>query len=972
MSLLSTLYTGYAQLQTMSPWALLLLKATLLLSGAWLLHFMTASANPRWRVFLWRGTAAGLIMLTIWTFGLPSFEIRVRPLPPTAMMMASSPVVDAAKRDAIAARQSGTLPMVWLDSAGATTADLRESVAVSFESAHPIRSPSVSWQMLFLGLWGLGVTLLVGRLGIGYLRLTRLLRCSQAAPHEIDVEARQIAGILGCQRGVQICVSGQFAVPFLFGLRRPVVVLPERMCDPTYRPRLPGILAHELAHVRSGDYGWNAVVQFVSILLWFHPLIWRISSVHRGACDAVCDAISALHLGDVRAYCRTLALVALEAARQLPTPGLAMARNCDVRRRIAVLNRKVFGSSLGCRSVAGFAFTGMLACALLASLRFALAAPPAGSHEGQDAESASQATERLPSETQIADGTDDTSESKTADSAKVSGPALMQAVYDSLAWISSAQSFHICSKYKGTHSEEEFRWQDKQPQRGPFGSSKLDPRPFCTRDEWAWDQTHVRYHNEHFFEGEPTFTQSTRIWDGSSAVDWSTSTDGQPTHYVLGNKLTPFFCDQMVTNMAQLPWGPGDAYDFWWLPTDVTKTRSGRCLAPEDFELTGVEEIDARRCWVVQSPAGHERRHIGVADGRLYRRTCFIVRPGKAGYDSFAISQKVGGASIKTPFHWEAWLQSLDPIERQNAFRKRLTAEFEFARPWLIQTYDDYREVAPGCWMAFRQSIDTYNVDAPEPFLASHSEQIVTKVAFNQPLPDELFHYELKDGVQVGTDWRYDPIIRYTYRKDQTEAERVALCEAERAKIAEGQAELKKRQAVIESRMGEAPPPLPKSGWLNSDPLSWEQLRGKVVVLHFWDVNCGPCLNELPFMAMWHDSPDKNGVVEIGIHRPTDDVAAVREKLAEFGAKYPVLIDSAAKVPNGLGLMHDWFGISWWPHTALVDRDGRLGGHGRLWMGDIHEQVLRLSIAGLSPKAATAEAAAHEPTFNSSPQPISK
>jgi len=324
--------------------------------------------------------------------------------------------------------------------------------------------------------------------------------------------------------------------------------------------------------------------------------------------------------------------------------------------------------------------------------------------------------------------------------------------------------------------------------------------------------------------------------------------------------------------------------------------------------------------------------HIGIADGRLYRQTWLSARPGKAGYDDLALYRKIGGAAIKSVYHWEAWLRSLGPAQRRRVYRQWLIAQFEFVRPLSRQTFDDYREVAPGCWLPFRLSRDMYELDAPEPFVSSHSEQIVTDVAVNQPLADDLFRIELTDGVRVATDWRYDPWIRYTYRKDQTEAERVALCESERAARAEAAEKMKKLQAVIEGRMGEAPPPLPQSGWLNGGPLTWKELLGKVVVLHFWAVDCGPCANELSFLADWHEGWTKSGIILIGIHPPTKDLAAVRKKLADFGAKYPVLIDAAATKPDGLGVLHDWFGNSWWPHTVLVNKRGVIAGHGQLWM----------------------------------------
>ena len=50
------------------------------------------------------------------------------------------------------------------------------------------------------------------------------------------------------------------------------------------------------------------------------------SSVHRTACDAVCDAVSASYLGDVQESCRTLARVAIEATGTFASAGLAMAR----------------------------------------------------------------------------------------------------------------------------------------------------------------------------------------------------------------------------------------------------------------------------------------------------------------------------------------------------------------------------------------------------------------------------------------------------------------------------------------------------------------------------------------------------------------------------------------------------------------------------------------------------------------------
>jgi beta-lactamase regulating signal transducer with metallopeptidase domain/protocatechuate 3,4-dioxygenase beta subunit len=375
MSWLEFLRDGLARITAISPWALLLAKITLLLAVAWLMHFSLARANPRWRTLLWRGTVVGLALLAVWTLGLPGLEIRIE-APVVTMSPAPQQPIAWGQDSAVA--MDAALPPVEASAPPEMTAPAHQtSVEVRPETIPAVgpAASSLSWTARLLGIWGIGMALLMLRLAIAYRKIVGLLQTSRPVPEEILVEVRRVADAIGCRREVHVRSSRQHAVPFLYGLRRPILVLPERMCQPAYRPQLPGIIAHELAHVRSGDFGWNVALQAASLWLWFHPLAWRIGSAHRAACDAVCDAISAAYVGDVETYCRTLARVALEGAASFPTAGLAMARSCDVRRRIAVLDRKVFASSLGRRAVVGVGLIGLLFLALLAGVRLALAEP---------------------------------------------------------------------------------------------------------------------------------------------------------------------------------------------------------------------------------------------------------------------------------------------------------------------------------------------------------------------------------------------------------------------------------------------------------------------------------------------------------------------------------------------------------------------------------------------------------------------
>jgi beta-lactamase regulating signal transducer with metallopeptidase domain/protocatechuate 3,4-dioxygenase beta subunit len=372
MSPLALFHNILAEFSTASLGAQLLAKATLLLAVAWIVHFSLARANPRWRTLLWRGTAASLLLTAVWALGLPLAEIRVPPPEPVATVPAVSP---QAARSAPELRDGPP----FLHRAEVPDSTQRQSTPRQDPIAtRPLETwwPWPWWPAALVSVWGLGAALLAVRLAAGYVRLARLLRTSRAVPTEIAAQVERIAAAVGCRRAVQVRSSGQFAVPFLVGLRRPLLLLPERMCQPAYRGQLPGILAHELAHATGWDCAWNAALQSASVLLWFHPLAWRIGSAHRAACDAVCDAVSASYLGDVEAYCRTLARVALECAAPVPAAGLAMARTCDVRRRIAALQRRVSAAALGRRAAALAMLAGALLSVLLAGIRLARAEPP--------------------------------------------------------------------------------------------------------------------------------------------------------------------------------------------------------------------------------------------------------------------------------------------------------------------------------------------------------------------------------------------------------------------------------------------------------------------------------------------------------------------------------------------------------------------------------------------------------------------
>ena len=113
-------------------------------------------------------------------------------------------------------------------------------------------------------------------------------------------------------------------------------------------------------------------------------------------------------------------------------------------------------------------------------------------------------------------------------------------------------------------------------------------------------------------------------------------------------------------------------------------------------------------------------------------------------------------------------------------------------------------------------------------------------------------------------------------------------------------------------------------GWLNSDPLSRESLRGKVVLVNFWTYSCINSLRELPYMKAWAAKYKDAGLVVIGVHAPEfgfeRERANVENAVRELSVTYPVAIDSNHKI-------WDAFNNEYWPADYFIDGKGQIRYH---------------------------------------------
>ena len=109
--------------------------------------------------------------------------------------------------------------------------------------------------------------------------------------------------------------------------------------------------------------------------------------------------------------------------------------------------------------------------------------------------------------------------------------------------------------------------------------------------------------------------------------------------------------------------------------------------------------------------------------------------------------------------------------------------------------------------------------------------------------------------------------------------------------------------------------------WINTNPCSISDLKGSVVLVHFWDYSCVNCLRALSYVKVWYGRYGDRGLSVLGIHAPEFSFGKDRDNVAravdDLGLEFPVASDPAFST---------WTAYSnrYWPASYLIDREGFL------------------------------------------------
>jgi beta-lactamase regulating signal transducer with metallopeptidase domain len=228
-------------------------------------------------------------------------------------------------------------PLSVLDESASSTPSTGGQVAADATA----RAAVLRWFGVF---WIAGIVASLGVLAVGLARLSWIASRATPVKHGAwaDINA-DLSRTFGLRRPPALLHNAHPSLLVTWGMWRSKVLLPANALDwPADRIRI--VLAHELAHVRRGDWLVQMAAETLRSVHWFNPLVWlacrRLRLESERACD---DAV--LRLGvDGSEYASELVTLArsFRSARQAFVPAAAIARPSSLERRVrAMLNAQL-------------------------------------------------------------------------------------------------------------------------------------------------------------------------------------------------------------------------------------------------------------------------------------------------------------------------------------------------------------------------------------------------------------------------------------------------------------------------------------------------------------------------------------------------------------------------------------------------------------------------------------------------------
>ncbi|NND98216.1 MAG: M56 family metallopeptidase [Pirellulaceae bacterium] len=279
-------------------WFSLILRASVhggvALAGIAALSFVfRRTTTPAWvENWLWRlGFAKCLVLLLLFQ----PIAIAVLPppvlAPPLLERTASSHSISSIDANPMVISDHPKSTDNLIDSAAVATlnvAAVDHAVVSTARNNH--RQRSISWQTVLMIGW---LAIVVSN---GILLLRQYLQCIGLPRRRVDApHLHKLARSLSTQLRVpvpRLAVSDNISGPALIGLWDPTIVFSSASLAQCSESQHRAVIAHELAHLRRHDLGWNLLSAIAKALFFFHPLVWLATHRHRVTSEMACDNLA--------------------------------------------------------------------------------------------------------------------------------------------------------------------------------------------------------------------------------------------------------------------------------------------------------------------------------------------------------------------------------------------------------------------------------------------------------------------------------------------------------------------------------------------------------------------------------------------------------------------------------------------------------------------------------------------------------
>lgn len=791
-------------------------------------------------------------------------------------------------------------------------------------------------------VWAVGVCLLSLRLVFGWIMMMRVRRTGLSAIQtHVQAMCTSLCSSMPVRKSVQVFESAIVQVPAVVGWLRPLILVPAKFVTGLSDEELRAILAHELAHIRRRDYLVNLGQIFVENLLFYHPVVWWLSSRIRQEREYCCDDIAAEVCGSRVMIARALATLA-ELDARTPTMLPAATGGSLIHRIRRLLQTAAKPERMDCGGIG----IGILCLVLPLIVASSLAVSTADLADADDSSGSSVAnisedqvevlTEKQEkksisskeSESEAGKAVNPFDETPTNHTVQIedetagdSSTKLGRSTHESAASIDPLPRFYWASD-NGTLATFVLSDPSKDPLDNlirsldaPDGGAKW----FQYHAQFGWDENH-------YIEatGGTDTDQVSQFYWGTRELAGVRTGRGDVLQHVLMKDAATMWMDHRLSYPNYILF---TRHAFWWGETgDHGKLLAGTGIPPgmADYEQLPDKTFDGELCHIIQSKARQEMLLISNASGLL--RGYVLIRP--SGYpDEFYKSEevkKITGVEFSSQHEHTNWFRENESKMSDQA-RWELVKSWSLACDWstpaasLLVRFRDYREIAPGIMWPFHEDRVQGSM-RNEKFECMRSYCHVHEVAVDRDMTEKVNALRPKDGEQI-QDQRFPAIVNYKFSKDRENAEIMKLVDEAFERQMKDQRIVEQAKKPYEAMIGKPAPKLPEQNWVGGHR---PELEGKPYLIHFWATWCGPCKNDLPRLKRFSDS----GGPVIGMHpggTAADEVTTAIQA-AELG--YPTYVSpetSSSQNPTIAG-----YPATIYPYCVLVDGKGRVVAHGTL------------------------------------------